>query len=66
MVVIDHGNGWQSAYAHLNTIAVTCGQSLFQGSYIGGLGTSGNSSGPHLHFELSLNGAKPNPMNFLK
>ena len=66
LIVLDHGNGWQSAYAHLSAVAVTCGQSVYQGGYIGALGTTGNSSGPHLHFELSINGAKVNPMNYLQ
>lgn len=52
LIVLDHGNGWQSAYAHLSAVGVTCGQSVGQGTVIGALGTSGNSSGPHLHFEL--------------
>jgi len=66
LIVLDHGTGWQSAYSHLSAIAVTCGQSVYQGGYIGALGTTGNSSGPHLHFELSINGAKVNPMNYLQ
>jgi murein DD-endopeptidase MepM/ murein hydrolase activator NlpD len=65
MVVIDHGTGFQSAYAHLSAVAVTCGQSVFQGGYIGAVGNTGNSSGAHLHFELILNGAKPNPLGYL-
>ncbi len=65
LIVIDHGNGWQTAYAHLNSIAVTCGQSVYQGGFIGALGTTGNSTGPHLHFEMSYNGAKPNPLDYL-
>lgn len=52
MIVLDHGNGWQSAYAHLSAVSVSCGQSVGRGTVIGGLGSSGNSSGPHLHFEL--------------
>ena len=64
LVVIDHGNGWQSAYAHLSAVAVTCGQSVYQGGYIGALGSTGNSSGPHLHFELVINGVKVNPMDY--
>jgi murein DD-endopeptidase MepM/ murein hydrolase activator NlpD len=66
LIVLDHGNGWQSAYSHLSAVAVSCGQSVYQGGYIGALGTTGNSSGPHLHFELSINGAKVNPMNYLQ
>jgi len=66
LIVIDHGNGWQSAYSHLSAVAVTCGQSVYQGGYIGAMGSTGNSSGPHLHFELVYNGAKVNPWNFLR
>ena len=65
LIVIDHGNGWQTAYAHLSAIAVGCGQSVFQGAQIGGMGSTGNSSGPHLHFEMVYNGAKLNPHDFL-
>ncbi len=52
MIVIDHGNGWQSAYAHMSNVSVSCGQSTIIGTYIGGVGNTGNSSGAHLHFEL--------------
>ena len=66
LIVIDHGNGWQSAYAHLSAIGVGCGQSVYQGAYIGALGNTGNSSGAHLHFELSINGAKVNPLDYTR
>ena len=66
MIVLDHGNGWQSAYAHLSAVGVSCGQSVYQGGQIGGLGNSGNSSGSHLHFELSINGAKVNPLDYIQ
>jgi murein DD-endopeptidase MepM/ murein hydrolase activator NlpD len=66
LIVIDHGNGWQSAYAHLSAVGVGCGQSVYQGGYIGAMGTTGNSSGPHLHFELSINGAKVNPLDYTR
>lgn len=65
LVVLDHGNGWQSLYAHLNNIYVSCGQSIFQGASIGAVGTTGNSSGPHLHFEIIYNGAKVNPWDYV-
>ncbi|OQX61180.1 MAG: hypothetical protein B5M51_08480 [Anaerolinea sp. 4484_236] len=66
LVVVDHGNGWQSLYAHLNSISVGCGQSVYQGTPIGALGSTGNSSGPHLHFELIYLSQRVNPWNFLQ
>lgn len=66
LIVIDHGNGWQSLYAHLNSIAVGCGQSVNQGQAVGALGSTGNSSGAHLHFEMIYSGSKVNPWNFLQ
>jgi len=52
VVVIDHGNGWQTLYAHLNAVYAGCGVSVSQGTAIAALGTTGRSSGPHLHFEI--------------
>lgn len=66
LIVVDHGNGWQTLYAHLNSISVGCGQSVNQGQRIGGLGNTGNSSGAHLHFEMIYVGVKVNPWNFLQ
>jgi hypothetical protein len=67
VIVIDHGNGWQSLYAHLNAINVGCGAFVYQGDYIGAIGVTGNSTGPHLHFELmSDQYGKVNPKNFLQ
>lgn len=51
-IVIDHGNGLQTAYGHLMTIYVTEGQYLRQGDVIAGVGSTGYSTGPHLHFEV--------------
>lgn len=66
LIVLDHGNGWQSAYAHLSAVNVTCGQSVAQGTVIGGLGSTGNSSGPHLHFEMRNDVyGKVNPWDFV-
>ena len=66
LIVLDHGNGWQSAYAHLSAVNVGCGQSVAQGMVIGALGTTGNSTGPHLHFELRNDMyGKVNPWDFL-
>jgi len=65
LIVLDHGNGWQSAYAHLSSVKVTCGQSVAQGTVIGGVGSTGNSTGPHLHFELRNDAyGKVNPWEF--
>jgi murein DD-endopeptidase MepM/ murein hydrolase activator NlpD len=65
LVVIDHGNGWQTWYAHNSAIYVGCGQNVFQGSVISAAGSTGRSTGPHLHFETRLNGTLPNPFNVL-
>jgi murein DD-endopeptidase MepM/ murein hydrolase activator NlpD len=66
LIVIDHGGGWQTLYAHMNSINVGCGQSVNQGQGVGGLGSTGNSSGAHLHFEMIYIGSKVNPWNFLQ
>lgn len=52
LIIVDHGNGWQTAYAHLSQINVFCGQGVFQGNLIGLSGSTGNSTGAHLHFEM--------------
>ena len=52
LIIVDHGNGWQTAYAHLSQINVFCGGSVFQGQLIGLSGSTGNSTGAHLHFEM--------------
>ncbi len=65
LVVIDHGNGWQTVYGHLSQWNVACGQSVFQGNLIGLAGSTGNSSGPHLHFEVRYHGSYVNPWTVL-
>ena len=65
MVMIDHGNGYHSVYAHLSQIAVRCGQSVFQGGTVGYAGSTGNSTGPHLHFEVRYMGGFINPWHVL-
>jgi hypothetical protein len=60
-VAIDHGNGYQTLYAHLNSVSVHCGQSVSQGQTIGYGGSTGNSTGPHLHFEIRYQGGFVNP-----
>lgn len=66
VVVINHGNGWQTLYAHLSSYYVSCGQSLFQGTPLGAIGSTGNSTGSHLHFEMMNNGTKVNPWDYLQ
>jgi len=66
MIVIDHGSGWQTLYAHLSQVNVFCGQEVYQGDTIGLMGSTGKSSGPHLHFEMrSDDFGRVNPWNFL-
>lgn len=61
MVILDHGNGYQTLYAHLSRTTALCGQSVRTGQTIGYGGSSGNSTGPHLHFEIRLGGGFVNP-----
>jgi murein DD-endopeptidase MepM/ murein hydrolase activator NlpD len=65
MIMIDHGNGWQSLYAHLSQVYRGCGASVGQGEGIGAIGSTGRSSGAHLHFELMTPGFKVNPWDYL-
>jgi murein DD-endopeptidase MepM/ murein hydrolase activator NlpD len=64
-VIVDHGNGYQTLYAHLSSINVSAGQVVNQGQVVGFMGSTGRSTGPHLHFEIRSNGAVLNPLNFL-
>ena len=66
MVMIDHGNGFHSLYAHLNSIVSRCGSNVGKGQVIGYAGSTGNSTGSHLHFEIRYNGAFANPWDYLR
>jgi Membrane proteins related to metalloendopeptidases len=65
LVVIDHGNGLATAYAHASAILVGVGQQVSQGETVSLVGSTGNSSGPHLHFEVRVNGVAVDPLLYL-
>ena len=63
-IMIDHGNGYVTLYGHLSSISVSVGQTVSQGATIGAVGSTGNSTGPHLHFEVLKNGTRIDPEQF--
>lgn len=65
LLVIDHGNGVQTYYAHCNSLVASAGQYVSQGQLIAYMGTTGNSTGPHLHLEVRVNGVCQNPQNYV-
>jgi murein DD-endopeptidase MepM/ murein hydrolase activator NlpD len=65
LVIVDHLNGWHTLYAHLSQWNMSCGQQVYRGTVLGLAGSTGNSSGPHLHFEMRYNGGKENPWGLL-
>lgn len=65
LVVITHSNGVQTYYGHCSQLYVSAGDKVSQGSKIAAVGSTGNSTGPHLHFEVRVNGTAYNPQNYL-
>jgi murein DD-endopeptidase MepM/ murein hydrolase activator NlpD len=65
-VEVDHGRGFKTRYAHLQTINVTPGQRVALGQRIGGMGSTGRSTGTHLHYEIWVNGRAQNPVRFVR
>ncbi len=67
-VVIDHGNGLRTRYAHMQagSLTVRAGQRVYQGQQLGRIGSTGNVTGPHLHFEVLRNGSKTNPLAYIR
>ena len=64
-IVINHGNGIETYYAHCSQLYVSAGQSVSAGQHIAAMGSTGNSTGPHLHFEVRVNGSCQNPQNYV-
>jgi murein DD-endopeptidase MepM/ murein hydrolase activator NlpD len=66
LVILDHGNGWRTYYAHLSEVYAECGAWVSRGDRLGAMGSTGNSTGPHLHFEMLRFGIPVNPEGYLR
>ena len=64
-VIIDHGGGLETRYAHCSSLSVTAGQYVEMGEEIGRVGNTGDSEGPHLHFEVYKYGTRVNPLPYI-
>ena len=65
LVVVEHANGYETRYAHLKSMSVNKGKKLKRGAVVGTVGESGNATGPHLHYEVRLQGTAVNPRSYL-
>ena len=65
LVVVDHGNGLSTAYGHNSTLASSVGQAVTAGQVIAYSGSTGHSTGPHVHFEVRVNGSPVDPLGYL-
>jgi murein DD-endopeptidase MepM/ murein hydrolase activator NlpD len=66
MVEIDHGHGLTTRYAHMSSLGVDVGETVARGDIVGKVGSTGRSTGPHLHYETRLDGEPMDPMRFLR
>ena len=65
-IILKHANGYQSLYGHMDSLGVSRGQQAKAGDVIGSVGSTGKSTGPHLHFEIRKNGQPVNPLIYVK